>query len=84
MKVKLQKNQIIEIDLGNEICSLVVNGKTFTEKITALGVARVGRSYDKKFRNSFIRNVYQRCIGIGVNEYRMCIDYNFEAEEGCL
>ncbi|MDR3593573.1 hypothetical protein [Clostridium sp.] len=78
MKINLLKDQIVEIDLGSEECSLVVEGKTFTEQITALDVAMVGKSYDKKFSNSFIRNIYKRCIGIGANEYRMCIDYSFE------
>lgn len=81
MKINLLKDQIIKINLGNEVCSLVIENKTFTEKITALEVAMVGKTYDKKFRNSFIRNVYQRCIGIGVNKYRMCVNYNFEMQE---
>ena len=78
MKVNLIKGRIIEINLGNETCSLVIEDKTFTEKITALDVARVGNKYDKKFRNSVIRNVYQRSIGIGADKYKMCLNYTFE------
>jgi len=78
MKVNLVKGQIIEINLGSEVCSLVIENKTFSEKISALDIARVGNRYDKKFKSSFIRNVYQRCIGIGSNKYTMCVDYSFE------
>lgn len=78
MKVNLIKGQIVEINLGNELCSLVIEKETFEEKITALEVALVGRKYDEKFKDSFIRNVYQRCIGVGADKYKMCIDYSFE------
>ena len=78
MKINLLKDQVIEINLGSEVCNLVIVDRTFAEIITALDVARVGKSYDKKFNDSFIRNVYKRCIGVGGNEYRVCVDYSFE------
>lgn len=78
MEINLLKDQIVEINLGSDTCILIINDRTFTEKITALDVARVGKSYDKKFNNSVIRNVYKRCIGVGFNEFRMCVDYSFE------
>lgn len=78
MKIDLLKDQVIEINLGNETCSLIINNRTFREKITALDVAMVGKKYDKKFKDSFIRNIYKRCLGVGANKYKMFVDYNFE------
>jgi hypothetical protein len=78
MKINLSKNQIIEINLGEDKCEVIINNETYSEKISALDVAMVGNKYDKKFKNSFIRNIYKRCIGIGTDKYRMCLDYSFE------
>jgi hypothetical protein len=79
MKINLRKNDVVRIKLDIDTCSVVIKNKTFTEKISALDVARVGKKYDKKFKDSFIRNIYQRCMGIRADEYKMCIDYSFEA-----
>jgi len=78
MKINLSSNQIIEISLGGQECNIKVNNKVFTEKISGLEVAIVSDEYDEKFKDSFIRNIYQRCIGIGGSKYKMCLDYSFE------
>jgi hypothetical protein len=78
MKANLSRNQIIEINLGEDECSVKIGQEIFTEKIGALDVAVVDDDYDEKFKDSFIRSIYQRCIGIGDDKYRMCLDYSFE------
>jgi leucyl aminopeptidase (aminopeptidase T) len=78
MKINLSNNQIIEISLGAKESNIKINNKVFTEKISGLNVAIVGDKYDEKFKDSFIRNIYQRCIGVGGSKYKMCLDYSFE------
>ena len=78
MRVNLSNDQIIEISLGAKVSNIKVNNEVFTEKISGLEVAIVSDGYDEKFKDSFIRNIYQRCIGIGGSKYKMCLDYNFE------
>lgn len=78
MKVNLTKGQIIEINLGETESSIKVNNKVYTEKINGMDVAIVSNKHDKKFKDSFVRNIYQRCIGVGNDKYRMCLDYSFE------
>lgn len=43
MKINLRKNEVVRIKLDVDTCSVVINNKTFTEKLSALDVARVGK-----------------------------------------
>lgn len=78
MEICLSNGQIIEIKLGSQECNVKIGKEIFTEKINGLEVAIVGDKYDEEFKDSFIRNIYQRCIGVGGNKYRMCLDYSFK------
>lgn len=74
-EIKLVKGQIVDFELGIEKCSVIVEGKYYSEKISCMTVVS---AIDIKV-NSFVREVYMRCIGIAPDQYKMCIDYNFIA-----
>jgi hypothetical protein len=76
--IQIEKNEFGTPKIkGGQECNIKISNEVFAEKINGLDVAIVSDKYDEEFKDSFIRNIYQRCIGIGGNKYKMCLDYSF-------